>query len=152
MQFSYSKILIREVTCASTPNTGNQCVVVSGMLTLYEDENGESGTAAVKDAIKREMNNMAFDGAQEDIVKVSYVELSPLDNAGTTTIKGDTATDPQVSSPIGIRVGLLVGGGLVMAAIVGLAYRQGHKSDLEDEEAELGTQPSQAPADADVEE
>jgi len=141
--------ILTGVTCEGTVNTNHECVFVSGILTLYEDGNGESGAATVKEAIKRDMDSGAFDTAQADIVKVSYVELSPTDNAGRTTAQGDTTSDPQVGNPSGVRVGLLVGGVLVMAAVVGLAYRQRHKTDSEDgEETELGTQPPQAEEDS----
>jgi hypothetical protein len=142
---------ILEVTCESTPNSGNQCVVVIGELTLYEDGNqGQSSTTAVKNKIRQEMNSGTFDSSEEDIVKVSYIELAPLDNAGTTTLQGDNATSPQVSSPIGIRVGLFIGAGIAMAAIYGLAYRQRTKNETDDEETELGTQPPEASEQADT--
>lgn len=137
------------VTCESVVQEDNTCVVVSGELTLYIEQGGDSSAKqSVLDSIEQDilvsieqgMNSGSFNDVQEDIVRVTYARLASESNSGTTGANTGETTDPEVSSPGMIRVGLFLAAGLLMALLVGVAYKRKRKTDDLDENTELGDQ------------
>jgi hypothetical protein len=127
------------VTCESVQE-GNTCFVVSGELTLYAEQSLASPAKDdVLESIEEGMNSGSFNDVQEDIVRVTYVQLGAESNSGTTGASTGETTDPEVSSPGMVRVGLFLAAGLLVALLVGVAYKQKRKTDL-DENTELGDQ------------
>jgi hypothetical protein len=120
------------VECESQTDIGNNCVVVSGELTVYTDD---SDVGSVKDmiqeSIKDNMDAGNFDQAQSDIVRVQFVNLENISNGGTSG--ASTPTDSNIGSGSAVRVGLFVAAGLLVAVVGGLAYKRRAKSMLEDD-------------------
>ena len=118
--------------------------MVFGELTLYS-ETGSSANAAktsVKESIKSDLDDGNFNGVQENVVRVSYVTLSADANEGTSGRANgadpETNVSPQTSL---VRVSLFVAAGLMMAILVGIAYKRRRKSEADDAETnELGEQ------------
>ena len=118
--------------------------MVFGELTLYS-ETGSSANAAktsVKESKKSDLDDGNFNGVQENVVRVSYVTLSVDANEGTSGRANgadpETNVSPQTSL---VRVSLFVAAGLMMAILVGIAYKRRRKSEADDAETnELGEQ------------
>ena len=109
-------------------------------------ENGNSANSAkesVKQSIKDDMDAGNFNGAQENIVRVSYVTLSADANEGTAGL--ENGADPEInvrSQTSLVRVSLFVVAGVMMAVLVGIAYKRRRKSDADTDAQtnELGEQ------------
>lgn len=116
-----------DIACASVED-GNSCFVVSGELTIFaEDEDAldtESGN--IKKAIENEMNAGNLNDAQEDITRVSYVEIDPTFNNIEDTPPGlnDDGGKGLTISP----VPFIIGGAVLIAVMAGVAYQQHRKS------------------------
>ena len=130
------------MNCENPPAT-HQCFVVTAALTVYSTQAvNDTVVDSVKDGIKSDMDAGQFDDAQKDIVKVNYIELANIEDGGTDGSTGGNPNEAEVgSSSSGIRVGVFVAAGLLMAVILGVAYSRRQKSSSEESDSELGTQP-----------
>jgi hypothetical protein len=120
--------------CGSQTDSSNTCVVVSGELAVYTDDDGDGGsvTDMIQDSIEDNMGAGSFNDAHPDIFRVQYVNLEPSSNGGTSATTGET-TDSNIDSQSMVRVGLFAAAGMLVAVLVGLAYRRKKKSNPEDE-------------------
>jgi hypothetical protein len=110
--------------------------VVSGELTVYTgagDGDGGSVEDTIRGSIEDNMGAGSFDDAQPDIVRVQYVNLEPSINGGTNGAANTETADSNIDSQNMVRVGLFVAAGLLVAVVVGLAYRRRKNSNPEDE-------------------
>jgi hypothetical protein len=102
---------------------------VSGELTLYTEQGGGSSAKDdVLDSIEQGMNSGSFNDIQKDIVRVAYVQLTPESNAATPGAATRQTADPDVGSPGMVRVGILLAAGLLVALLVGVAYKRKRKT------------------------
>lgn len=132
------KFVLLCIVACGTVGAGNNCVVISGQLTLYADEEGSATEKeAATTAIKTDMDNGRFNDAHTNIVRVTYVDLTPTSNAGNSGATTTETTNPGNDNQ-GVLVGIFLGAGVLMAALVGLAYRmQTRGSDDDDDTNEL---------------
>jgi hypothetical protein len=107
------------------------CVVVFGQLTLYSDQgsSAQSEKESIRNSIKADMGSGSFVDIPNDIVRVTYVNILPdIDNGSSGATSGEPADTNVRSQTSMVRVGLFVGAGLLMAIIVGVAYNRRKKS------------------------
>ena len=127
------------VACASVED-GNSCFVVSGELTIFaeDQETLDKETENVKKAIEREMNAGNLNDSQEDIVRVSYVEIDPQLNNVEEPTPGLNDDDNRILtiSP----VPFIVGGAVLLAVLVGVAYRQHKRNQEANSDSDIDTQ------------
>ena len=81
----------------------------------------------VEELIKSNMDSGNFNDAQENIVRVSYVNLSPESNSGKDT-NGGGGSDISPSGSI-VLVGLFVAGFVITAILVAIAYKRRGKTE-----------------------
>lgn len=108
--------------------------MVFGQLSLFAD-NGivQSEKEMVLNSIKADMDSGSFDDAQDDVVRVTYVNLSPDFNNGSSGEPDEGTTDPAVTTRTSmVRVGLFLGAGMLVAVLVGIGYSQRRKAGQDD--------------------
>ena len=116
-----------------------------GQLTLYSDVgNGASSQQqTIQDSLETDMNAGTFNDVQKDIVRVTYVDLLPRTDQGSSGANNggaqETRVQPQNSM---VRVGLFLAAGFLVAVLVGVALNRRRKSATEEdaETHELGEQ------------
>lgn len=109
---------------------GNDCVVVSGALMIYatDKQTADAMQESIKAAIKANMDRGDFDDVTDNVVRVSYTELSPdVDRSETT----DQDNSELGNSGSGVLVGALVAAGVVVAALGTVVYRRRHQLESE---------------------
>jgi hypothetical protein len=130
--------------CSSTVDANNICVVVEGQLTLYSDpgNSAQSEKQSILSSIKASMDSGRFVGVQENIARVTYVNLLPDIDSGSTGATSGVPSDAAVNSESSmVRVGLFLGAGILTAVVVGVAYSRRKKSASDDAETnEFGDQ------------
>eukprot|EP00980_Cylindrotheca_fusiformis_P008180 scaffold1734_cov196-Cylindrotheca_fusiformis.AAC.2 len=138
-------IIYEDYACRSTAE-GNSCVVVSGELTIFAEDQGtlSTDTETVKKAIEVAMESGALSDTQEDVVRVTYVEVDPEPNPANETPGGnDDGNKPIAISP----VPFIIGGALLLALLVGIAYRQQKKNSNPDSTTQAGGSQVESQAD-----
>ena len=132
-------MLFVSVACSSVKD-GNSCFVVSGELTIFAEDQATLDTESenVKKAIENEMTAGNLNDAQEDIVRVSYVDIDPTLNKNVEPEPGLNDDDNRILtiSP----VPFIVGGAVLLAVLVGIAYRQHKKNADSATDSEMDTQ------------
>lgn len=121
------------------------------MTIFAEDEdalNTESGN--VKKAIENEMNAGNLNDAQEDITRVSYLEIDP-------TLNNIEETPPELNDDGGkgltiSPVPFIIGGAVLIAVMAGVAYQQHRKSSdtPNTDESQIGGSQVQTNPDVDL--
>ena len=122
-------------------------MVVSGALSLYATD-AESASAledVILEAIKANMEAGNFNDVDESVVRVTYTELESGPDGSQSANDGNRAIGEDNNS--GVLIGSLVAAGVIMAAVVGVAYRkrqnENEANDLGDATAtELGAEQS----------
>jgi hypothetical protein len=78
-------------------------VVVSGALTLHTDSgNADSEAVLVRGLLQEKIENGEFDGSQSEIVRVSYVVLTPGSNANNNNNNVRNSGGNNDDLPIGV--------------------------------------------------
>jgi hypothetical protein len=83
-------------------------------------------------AIKSKMSNGDFDDLSDDVVRVTYTDIS-IDTDGSETTDQDNSQVGNNST--GVLVGALVAAGVVVAAIGTIAYKRRHEGRASDDAA-----------------
>ena len=104
-------------------NESCNCVVVTGALTLYSDDNTAEKVAFVKKLIIAKLNSGEFNNAHDAIVRVSPTEINSNPNPSENPPAGNN-NDPKERSRVGMRVGLIAAAGFVTVLLAGLVYRR----------------------------
>lgn len=138
---------MRAVVCGDVAD-GNSCVVVSGALAVFasDEESASSLEDAILAAIKANMDSGSFNDVHESVVRVTYTELQSGGPSGSEGSGGNSAVGTDNNTPV--LVGSLVAAGVLMAAVLAVAYtkRNKNENDLADatatdiggEESEIG--------------
>lgn len=112
------------VVCGQVSD-GNECVVVSGALTLYssDSESAQASEDAITSSIQDSMSSGSFDSVTDEVVRVSYVDLqSDSNNEARAPNDADNSAIGDGNSPV--LIGILVAAGVVLAAGLGVAYKK----------------------------
>jgi len=115
-------LIMDDVVCGEIDD-GNDCVVVSGALTLYASD-AESAAALedeIIDAIKANMDSGELNKVDDSIVRVTYTELQSDGDASKSINDGNEQVGNN-NTPV--LVGALVAAGVVLAAVLGVAYKR----------------------------
>jgi len=130
-------LIYDDYACADSAE-GNSCYVVSGEVTIFADDETTLSTESetVKKAIQDEMSAGSLNDSQEDIVRVSYVEIDPQPNNAVDLQETNDGDNRVLTiSP----VPFIIGGAVLLAVFVGIAYRQQHKrSDSGLDDTQIG--------------
>lgn len=136
----YPEDLVYDDIACSSVEDGNSCFVVSGELTIFAEDQDtlDKEGKKVKKAIEDEMNAGNLNDSQEDIVRVSYVDIDPQLNNVEEQPPGFNDEDNKIVtiSP----VPFIVGGAVLLAVLVGVAYRQHRKNADSNAESDADTQ------------
>jgi len=146
-------LIYDDYACAGAAE-GNSCYVVSGELTIFADDETTLSAESenIKTVIENEMSAGSLNDSQEDIVRVSYVEIDPQANSVVDAPKvNDDDNRVLTISP----VPFIIGGAVLLAVMVGVAYRQHQKrsnSDVEGDDTQIGGSQvqGQAPTEIDL--
>lgn len=115
---------------------------MDGALSIYATDE-ESATALEEEilaAIKANMDSGNFNDVDPSVVRVTYTELQSDTPSGSES-NGNDAIGEYKNTPV--LVGSLVGAGVIMAAILTIAYMRRANNAQEDGTAtDLGDQPS----------
>lgn len=135
-------LVLEDLACSEVAE-GNECVVVSGALTLYssDTEGNDDSADAIRTSIVNDMAEGSFDDVSDDVVRVSYRELqSDRENSVDGTDGAETIGDSN--SPV--LIGVLVAAGVVLAAGLAVAYKK--RSEADGNATEFGEHSSMTPA------
>jgi len=108
-------------------------------LTIFAEDQQTLDTESdnVKQAIENEMTAGSLNDSQEDIVRVSYVDIDPtLNNVEDTPpeLNNDDTRSLTISP-----VPFIIGGAVLLAVMVGVAYRRHrNNSDADMEDTQIG--------------
>ena len=93
-------LFFQPVECTSRENANNTCVVILGQLTLYSDVgNGASSQQqTIQDSLETDMNAGTFNDVQKDIVRVTYVDLLPRTDQGSSGASNGATTSRMYGS------------------------------------------------------
>ena len=113
-----------------TFDEGNSCVVVSGEMTIYSDDDESASTEmeTVKNAVKAAMDSGSLDDSHEDIIKVTYVDIEPNTNNGNSATGTDYGSIDKNTLAYAIAGAIL--GALLILAVV---YRQKNKGGKDED-------------------
>lgn len=125
VSLSHKDMTVLSVVCGSVED-GNECVVVSGALSVYatDEESADAMQDFIKAAIKSKMDDGDFDNVSPEVARVSYTEISKHVDGSETT---DQDNSQVGNNGTGVLVGALVAAGVVVAAIGTIVYKRRHR-------------------------
>jgi len=97
-------------------------------MTLYSlNGPAPSQKDILQESIRDNMNDGYFDDPENDIIRVQYIQIDPEINSGTNQ-EGRGVPNQIDPRGNGLIVGIMVGTGLVVVALVAVAYRRRKRS------------------------
>lgn len=132
--------ILDDVECAELSDAANTCVVVRGEMTIYADDDQlESEATTIRQSLKTNMDDGSFDDPENDIDRVSFVDLSERtpsvntpsgpDNDEVIVRGGDGSNDNGRL----VRVVVLVGGAGLLVLVIGAVILRRRKDNEEEE-------------------
>lgn len=85
---------------------------------------------AIRTFIKDNMDAGLYDDADGDILRVSYVDIQTGIRNGSQSV--EKSDDQSLGNDSSLLIGVLVGGGVVAAFVLAVAYRKHGTSNQED--------------------
>lgn len=127
------------VTVDSCDVLTGECSVVKGQLTMFTHvEEVEQEQARIESLIKEHMNSGEYNSVSEDIVELRYLDGSP--NTSESNIEdGDLCSGAgcaENDGTNGLRVGLYVGLGALIAILAGVVFRITRRMRSNDDQTE----------------
>lgn len=118
---------IVDVVCGTLKDEGNRCRVILGELSLYLDSRRLNEEDEIREYLKRGMKDDEFVGAEERIVRVSYVDLSTVDTSVTFGQGPEDSSDEEGVNALLVGFVSAFAGTILIGGI--LAYRRRRKKE-----------------------
>ena len=128
-------------------NAANGCARVEGKLTLFNDGNPWNGATLALTTIAQQMNDGNFNNADPNIVKVTYVNITPDPVEDPTPVENegdDGNANNGIAAPI--YVAIAAGAIVIVGAIFFYRRRRDNRDNDPDVESTMPTEAPNAPA------